>query len=201
MLFRLGLSGFDVLNKWPVIWRNPRERRPREPAGFTLFELMVVIAILGIMAMMVLPKISSFGAGGIKRETRHLSGVITHLTQESSFTKQIFRLHYDLEEQAYWVSVLQENREFAPSSDPLVARRVLPKGILFEDVITPRQGKVREGEAYTEFFPMGVEKTAIHLKEGENIWTLAINPLTGRVKVSDRYIEFQERKSNVEAFL
>ena len=162
---------------------------------------MMVIAILGIMAMMILPRISSFGAGQIKRETRHLSGVITHLSQESSLTKRIFRLHYDLKESSYWVSVLQEKREFAPSSDPLVARRILPEGISFEDVITPRHGKVKEGEAYTEFFPMGVEKTAIHLKEGEKIWTLAINPLTGRVKVSDQYIEFQERKSSAEAFL
>lgn len=162
---------------------------------------MMVMTILGIMAMMILPRVSSFGAGRIKREMRHLSGVIAHLTQESSFTKQIFRLHYDLQAGAYWVSVLQENREFAPTSDPLAARRVLPDGITFEDVMTPRHGKVSEGEAYTEFFPMGVEKTAIHLKEGENIWTLAINPLTGRVKVSDRYIEFQERKGDAETFL
>jgi len=181
------------------LWGFKVDSRPA--AGFTLLELMVVISILGIMAAMILPRVSAFGAGRIKRETRHLSGIITHLTQESSFTKQTFRLHYDLEARAYWVSVLQENREFAPASDPLVARRVLPEGMRFEDVMTQRHGKVREGEAYTEFFPMGVEKTTIHLKEGESIWTLAINPLTGRVKVSDRYIEFQERKISADAFL
>ena len=184
-----------------MIFRKKLGRLKQDMKGFTLLELMMVITILGIMAAMILPRISAFGAGKIKRETRHLSGVISHLSQEASFTKHTFRLHYDIEAQAYWVSVLQENREFAPSSDPLVARRVLPKGVSFEDVITPRHGKVQEGEAYTEFFPMGVEKTAIHLKEGENIWTLAINPLTGRVKVTDRYIEFQERKSDAGAFL
>ena len=172
----------------------------RREGGFTLLELMLVIVILGITAMMVLPRVASFGAGRLKRESRRLSGLIAHLAQESSVTKRTFRLYYDLDGEAYWVQALQANREFAASADPLAARRALPEGVAFEDVVTPRHGKVREGEAYTEFFPLGVEKTTIHLKSGEAVWTLAVNPLTGRVKVTDRYIDRQERNRLADTF-
>lgn len=157
--------------------------------GFTLLELMLVITILGITALMVFPKVSSFGAGNLKRTVRHLSGLIQHLAQESASTKKVYRLHYQIEEGAYWVNELQENREFAPISDPLVTKETLPEGIFFEDIITPRHGKVSEGEAYTEFYPLGVEKTSIHLKKGDQQWTLTVNSLTGRVKVVDQYVE------------
>ncbi len=157
--------------------------------GFTLLELILVLVILSISAAMIFPKLSSFGAGNLKRTARHLSGLIQYLAQESAATKQVYRLHYDLEQASYWVDTLQDNREFAAANDPLLGRRKLPSGIRFEDVITARHGKVNEGEVYTEIFHLGVEKTAIHLQEDERIWTLAVNPFTGRVKVYDRYVE------------
>ena len=140
--------------------------------GFTLLELILVLLILSVTALMVFPKVSSFGAGNIKRTVRHLSGLIQHLVQESATTKQIYHLRYDLENNAYWVNVRQDNNTFISSTDPLTKRQSLPDGISFEDVITPRHGKINQGEAFTEIFPMGIEKTAIHLKEGEHVWTL-----------------------------
>lgn len=157
--------------------------------GFTLLELMLVVTILGILAMVIFPRISSFGTGNMKWTARHLAGLIQHLAQESVSRKKTFRLYYNLENEAYWSAVLEENREFVPTGDPLAPRRVLPKGISFEDVITPQQGKVREGEAFTQFYPVGVEKSWIHLKQGDRVWTLVINPLTGRVKVFEKYVE------------
>ncbi|MFQ5598340.1 MAG: prepilin-type N-terminal cleavage/methylation domain-containing protein [Nitrospiria bacterium] len=157
--------------------------------GFTLLELILVILILGFTALLVAPKLSSFGAGNMKRTIRHLSGLIQHLAQESAATKRAYRLHFDLEEGAYWVSARQGDNTFATASDPLLAGRRLPRGISFEDVITSRQGKVNEGEAYTEIFWMGLEKSVIHIKEEARVWSLIVNPLTGHVKVDDRYVE------------
>ncbi len=166
-----------------------------QDAGFTLLELVIVIFILGILALMIFPKISAFEVNKGKGITRHLSGLIQHLTQESAATKKTFRLQYDLDKSSYWVEVLQGNREFAPATGPLASGRKLPKGLLFEDVVTARHGKVSDGVAFTEFFPLGVEKTVIHLREGEQVWTLMVNALTGRVKVFDRYLEKQERET------
>ncbi len=143
---------------------QPSATTPGED-GFTLLELILVLLILSMTALLVFPKLSSFGAGNIKRTVRHLSGLIQYLAQESAATKQIYRLYYDLEAQAYRVDVFQDNREFGSSSDPLASGRSLPDGIVFEDVITPRHGKVTQGEAFTEIYPMGVEKSTIHLRE------------------------------------
>ncbi len=165
----------------------------RHDAGFTLLELMVIVSILGITALMVFPKISAFGVNSGKTETRRLSRLIQHLAQESLATKNYYRLYYDLEEEAYSVRILQ-GREFVPVSGGLITGRKLPDGLVFEDVVTFRHGKVQDGEVYTEFFPLGVEKTTIHLKEGDDaVWTLIVNSLTGRVKIFDSYIEKIER--------
>lgn len=158
-------------------------------AGFTLLELMLVVVILGITALFVLPRLSSWGSGDLKSTSRHFAGLIQYIAQESSKTKQTYRLYYNLENGAYWVAELEENGEFKEMTDPLVARRVLPRNIAFEDVVTPQQGKVDRGEAFTQFYPVGVEKSWIHLKAGERKWTLVINPLTGRVKVFDQYVD------------
>lgn len=166
----------------------------RRSAGFTLLELVIIITILGITALMVFPKLSAFGVNKGKGATRHLTRLIQHLAEEAASTKAVYRLHYDLEADAYSVKVLQ-GREFVPFSSALVSNQKLPKGLSFEDVVTPRHGKVMDGEAYTEFFPLGVEKTTIHLKDGERIWTLMINGLTGRVKVFDQYVDKYEHST------
>lgn len=168
---------------------RPAHLDRKKSAGFTLLELLLVVLILGVTAALVLPRVASFGAGDLKWTSRHFAGLIQHLAQESSKTKQVYRLYYNLENGAYWVAALKENGEFVEMTDPLVARRVLPREISFEDVVTPQQGKVDRGEAFTQFFPVGVEKSWIHLKQGERQWTLVINPLTGRVKIFDEYVD------------
>lgn len=173
-----------------------RQRDTRKAAGFTLLELLLVIVVLGVTAALILPRLSSFGTGDLKWTSRRFAGLIQHLAQESSKTKKIYRLYYNLENGAYWVAALKEDGEFAEVTDPFIARRVLPREISFEDVVTPQQGKVDHGEAFTQFFPIGVEKSWIHLKQGSRKWTLVINPLTGRVKVFDEYIDQTTTKTS-----
>jgi Tfp pilus assembly protein FimT len=156
---------------------------------------MLVVVILGISALFVLPRFSSFGEGDLKTTSRRFSGLIQHLAQEASSTRKTYRLYFNLDNGAYWVTVLKENGEFVESTDPLVARRTLPRNISFEDVVTPQQGKVSQGEAFTQFYPVGSEKSWIHLKKGDDRrWTLVINSLTGRVKVYDEYVDVGEAK-------
>lgn len=176
----------------PILRAGISTRNTKAQAGFTLLELMIIVTILGVTALMVFPKLSAFGVNSGKATTRHLSRLIQHLAQESLATKKYYRLYYDFEAQAYSVKILQ-GREFVPVSEGLIAGRKLPEGLSFEDVVTFRHGKVQDGEVYTEFFPLGVEKTTIHLRDGDAEWTLIVNSLTGRVKVFNRYVEKIER--------
>ncbi len=74
-------------------------------------------------------------------------------------------------------------------------KTALPRGVTFEDVTT-EQAKVpiTEGVAYTHFFPHGIiEQTVIHLKDtSSHHATLVVEPLVGRSKVIERYVEAKE---------
>ncbi len=153
--------------------------------------------ILGTVALIVIPRVSSFSSGDLERESRHLSAVIMHLTQESASKKEVYRLYFDLNSNDYWVSTVEGSGETVTvHENKTIKRRHLPDGIRFEDIITAREGKVTEGVVFSEFYPIGIESVIIHLIEEEENreierrhFTLIANPLTGRVKAFDRYVE------------
>ncbi len=178
---------------------TPGKSRRRNDAchgGFTLIELMVILVILGTVALVVIPRVGSFSAGELKRTSRHLTSVISHLTQESASTKKVYRLYFNLDSDDYWVSDVHGSGERVTlKENQTIKRKHLPDRITFEDVVTARQGKVTEGEIFAEIYPVGVEAMAIHLIEegGEGVetrrFTLLVNPLTGRVKAFDYYVD------------
>lgn len=137
----------------------------------------------------VMPKLASFGDRDLKWSARRLAGLVRHLASETSATKHLHRLYYDLSEERYYVKVLEETGEYVDTGDPLMIGETLPEGIVFEDVATADAGKVTEGKTYTQFYPFGVEKSWIHLKAGGAQWSLEVHPLTGRVKIYDRYVD------------
>jgi hypothetical protein len=86
---------------------------------------------------------------------------------------------------------MEGSGEFVRISTAVLSERHLPKGISFRDIVSPRDGKIREGEASMNFLPSGVtEEMTIHLEgdEGE-VYTLMVMPLTGRMRIYDRYVE------------
>ena len=176
--------------------------RGGEQHGFTLIELVVVLMILGMMAAVIIPRVASFSAGDLQRVSRRLSGGIQHLTQESAATKKTYRLYFNLDSNEYWTAILRGSGEVVTvKEDNTITRRTLPDGIEFEDVVTVQHGKVIDGEVFATFHPVGVEAMTIHLKqqatqEGglDQHYTLQVNPLTGRVTVSDSYLDTYEKQ-------
>lgn len=177
--------------------------------GFTLLEIIVVMLVLGVTALLVIPRVASFSAGDFKRTLRHLSGAISFLTQESAATKETYRLYFNLDTNDYWAATVQGRGDTVTVHESrIVKRRRLPAGMVFEDVITARRGKVSEGEVFAEFTPIGIEAFTIHLREGEEDegggdqeigrhtaitggeqYSLVVNALTGRVSAFDHYVE------------
>jgi type II secretory pathway pseudopilin PulG len=161
--------------------------------GFTLIELALVLFIIGLLIATVAPKLGGFADGDLKPSSRRLIHTVQLLADRSIATKRNHRLNYDLAEQRYWATVLSDEGEFVPV-DPAVMRPVrLKEPVRIADVTTLRQGKIAEGQAYTEFDRSGrVDKTLLHLSAGDRkTLTLEVHPLLGRVKVLEGYVEIE----------
>ena len=171
--------------------------------GFTLIELAVVIIILSVTAAVVIPRLGGLIRGGnLKSSARKLTGTITYVHDQAATIGRRYRLYYDLDTNEYWVARLEgrgspraasqtEAGEFIELKTVLGKRKRLLKGISFLDIIIYPEARVNQGYTYIEFSPKGfVEKCTIHLKnEGEEICTLLIKSLTGRVRIYDGYVE------------
>jgi general secretion pathway protein H len=76
---------------------------------------------------------------------------------------------------------------FAPSSD--IPKTELGSSVRFTDVWVQHQTqRYSSGQAFLYFWSSGLtEEASIHLAQGEDVFSLLVSPLTGRVKiVSDR---------------
>lgn len=159
--------------------------------GFTFLELAVVLLILGVVTALAFPVMHSLGSSDLKLTARHLVRAVFFLSDRAAATKRVYRLNYDLNQHEYWATVRSGAGEFTPVDAAVLTRTALPRAIRFVDADTLHHGKVAEGEAYTDFYPVGrVDKTTLHLTdEDKNVLTLVVNPITGRVKVYEGYLE------------
>ncbi len=164
--------------------------------GLTLIELSAVLLILAVLLAFVTPKLRDVTEYRIKRTSRRLASTIKYLFDEAAIRHTSYRLNYDLKRNEYWVTHLDEMKEFKEDRSILSSRVRLPGTIHFEDIVTQHRGKVYEGETFTQFFPNGwVEETIIHLGDKrERHYSLLIMPLTGKVRIYDRYVEFAEKE-------
>lgn len=161
-------------------------------AGFTLIEMTVVIVILSLVALVVLPRLPFAHERDLKTSARSLAGSLRYLGDLAIATKQHYRLRCTLlTNEMTVVRVIPEGDEL-PVSDPALGGLSLLEGIVFADVVTPRLGKVAEGNAVLDFGPLGVEELAVlHLKprDESKYFTVAVYPGSGRVTVLDGYQE------------
>src|SRR5215510_9706114 len=135
-----------------------------DDCGFTLVELSMVILVLAIVMATVMPRF----AGTLERQ--HLRSTINGIYGTVRyFDGDVCRLETSRELRAY----------------------ALPADVRVLDVVSPQGTKTREGDAVTHFHPTGLaEPSIIHLGTYSNQKaTLMIEPLAGRVKVFDDYVE------------
>jgi type II secretory pathway pseudopilin PulG len=89
--------------------------------------------------------------------------------------------------------------EFGGFKESSIRPVTLPRKVILADFYVPRLEKpLVEGQAYLYFFPLGMtEPAVIHLSdpERESFYTLVVHPLTGRVKVVNKYVAADERES------
>lgn len=163
----------------------------RDERGFTMVELGMVILVLGIVMATVMPRFTGTLERQRLRSTINMvHGTVRYLQAYAALTKRVYRLTFDLDRQVISVCHI-EGETCRPEMGRELRDYALPSGVRILDVVSPQGTKVREGEAMTYFHPTGLaEPGIIHLGTDSNQKaTLVIEPLAGRVKVYDDYVE------------
>jgi len=159
--------------------------------GFTLLELTLVILILGIFLALSIPRLGYLTGHNLNITSRRISATVRYLFHRSTLKRTVYRLNYDLKKNEYWVTYRDENLEFVQDASSLSRKARLPRGVSFEDILIVGQGKFKEGEVKTHFFPKGwVEETLVHLKDARGRQaSIHILPLSATVKIYEKYVE------------
>ncbi len=168
--------------------------RPRDrSSGFTLLELCVVLLILGIAVSFVAPRLRDPDTLALSSTAARLATTARYLYDEAAYQRLPMRLNFDLDHQTYFVTVLggdPDAPEFVPVDTALARPQSLPDAVAFADVVLPALGTVTEGTVFAQFSPDGwSDPLVVHLRgRGGGDATMAIDPVTGRTRVADRYV-------------
>ncbi len=172
---------------------EPAVRARHGSSGFTLLELSVVLLILGIAASFIAPRLRDPESQALTSSTARLATAVRYLYDEAAYRRLPMRLNLDLDQQVYFVTELGGDPaapEFVPSRSSLAKPTALPDSVAFRDVVLPAVGLVTEGIVFAQFSPDGwADPLVVHLRgRSGNETTMAIEPLTGRTRVADRYV-------------
>ena len=174
-------------------FKRSLKKGPLKPnAGFTLLELSLVLLILGVLFALFVPRLRNVADVRLASTAERLAATARYLFAEAAFTGQLYRLHYNLDERAYWVTVLgqvQDSLEFVQDPAPLSRGVTFPPEVTFANVITASLGTTAAGEVFTHFYPQGyADPTVVHLRNQRgHFFTVVIPPLTGEARVYDGY--------------
>ncbi len=163
--------------------------RPGSGGGFTLVELVVVLVILSVAALLIFPRLSATGDSGLRSSARSISTTIRYLEDRAMATKTAYRMKINISDSSIEiVQVAADGTEQAADEIPPDSTH-LADGISVSDVITPRLGKVAEGEVSIDFGPLGPDQYfTIHLRSPKGrFYTVQAYPRSGRVKLFENY--------------
>lgn len=157
-------------------------------AGFTILEMILVLFLLAGLFGLIIPRIT-FG-DNLGSVGRRLVGTIRSLQGMAMLAQKPIRLYFEIDQGTYWPMVLDGQEEKVPLDAAWATPLTLPESIRLTD-ITAGQGKKTSGRADLWFYPSGrIDPATLHLTdEGTNILAIAVEPVTGAIRVSDQRIE------------
>ena len=160
--------------------------------GYTLIELSLIILLIGVILVFVLPKLDNLSDTKLRTTARQLAGKIQSLYDESVLKKKPYQIVFDITNRTYSFSQISD-KESSTFSDSAQETSLSDK-VYIKDIVMETEGKITEGKVAIRFYPDGyVEKNTIHLSDGKKDYTLATAPLTGKVKISEGYLEVNEQ--------
>ena len=178
---------------WRVLFCPPLASRLtphalRSSHGFTILEIILVLFLLVGLLGIVLPRISleeNLGSVG-----RRMVGTVRSLQGMAMLTQKTVHLYVDLDRGTYWPVILEGNQEKVPTDATWATPVNLPDTIRFSDILAS-QGKKESGRVDLFFYPTGrIDPMTMHLADkNNNILAIAIEPVTGAIRMSDERIE------------
>jgi type II secretory pathway pseudopilin PulG len=160
----------------------------RSSHGFTILEILIVLFLLVGLLGIVLPRISldeSLGSVG-----RRLVGTVRSLQSLAMLTQKTVHLYVDMDRGVYWPMILDGNQEKIPIDATWATPLTLSETIRFSDILVG-QGIKESGRVDLFFYPTGrIDPATMHLVDAKNnILAIAIEPVTGAIRMSDERIE------------
>ena len=160
----------------------------RSSCGFTILEIIIVLFLLVGLLGIVLPRISmeeNLGSVG-----RRMVGTVRSLQSLAMSTQKTVRLYIDIDRGVYWPMILDGNQEKVPIGAAWNTPLNLPATIRFSDILATQEKKT-SGRVDLSFYPTGrIDPATMHLVDARNnILAIAIEPVTGAIRMSDERIE------------
>jgi type II secretory pathway pseudopilin PulG len=156
--------------------------------GFTILEIILVLFLLVGLLGIILPRISleeNLGSVG-----RQIVGTVRSLQTLAMSTQKTVHLYVDMDRGVYWPMILDGSQEKLPTDPTWATPLKLPDTIRFTDIFV-NQGKKESGRVDLFFYPTGrIDPATMHLVNTNNaILAIAIEPVTGAIRMSDERIE------------
>ena len=175
---------------------QPRSTRvlSRSASGFTLLELAIVLLVLGIAVSFLIPRLRDVESTRLTASAERLATTARYLYDEAAFRQRPMRFNFDLDNQTYWVTVLNDDvddPEFVADGSSLASAVALPDAVAFTDVVLPAVGTITDGVVFAEFTAEGyADPLVVHLQNRRGDYaTVALDALTGRTRIADGYHE------------
>lgn len=186
-------------------------------SGFTLIEILITLSIIVLIMSVGIPAINRVTYQKVNSTSRKFVGIVRTIRNDAILLNTVHRLVIDVEHRSWWVETQKQFKLLTdsetealrnkykvgkgepPPSNFVVAEKFskkpnpLPDGVTFDGVLKEKEGLIKEGVAYINFFPSGyVDQSILYLnKEGATTdgYSIVIRPMAGRVDVANRPIK------------
>lgn len=169
----------------PTLRAGTLTRTDSSGSGFTLLEVIVVLCTMGLMVGLALPLIGS--RDPLKEAARQIGGTIDSLRDAAVFSKETYRLYFDMDQQIYWATVWTRDGERISSHADLANGISLRHPVRISEVASSRRGRVSVGRAFLELRPDGRVDPAVILLSDEDahVLSLKVDRLSGHVRIAE----------------
>lgn len=85
---------------------------------------------------------------------------------------------------------VEDQAKFSDFTDEQVEKRSFPSGVRLSVWTRHQHDEAKSGLAYLYFFPQGyTERAMVKVRQGDNVWTIKISPLTGKATIVSEDLE------------